>query len=406
MSEKYGDDSSHFGWGLLSFFFPFVGLILALVWNNSHTSRARACIVGILVATSMSIITSVISFSVLFYKILNPSYSGTGPNWNSNENYSPSQEQFNYPSPPNPYSAVYKDSSDGVLKFHRTNDDLPTVYDQTTNSVIACDKFTCSVYVYNATSGKRIFEKEYPQTIECFAAYGGKLAVALENSRTIEVISLVTFDSQQFNAKYYAYSMEVMDNAILFAGNDYGPKSNKNNCYIFKLVLSNGEVNSVLHSVYQPTFAVNREKNILYVAERGLSSCDLFYVNLKTNYAETKTEFMQYTYSNYELFYDGTYVHAFGNLYDTVRGKIKRQGQSIAEKFSDHTMYSTLCIYGRYSLTVTTDCKTVVYDSRNKKIVCTLDLYATRIYSLGDNKYIALCGNSGYYGLIDLNSVC
>lgn len=401
MSESYSNEL-HFGWGLLAFFFPFVGIILALLWFNTHPGRARSCIVGILVVMILGVILYAILLGIGIYAVLNPNYSGTGTNWNNQGDYGSTQKPFVYPSEPNPNEAVYEASSDGVLRFYLANEDLPTVYDEATNSVIAWDKFSCSIYVYNATSGEQVFTKEYSQTLECVAAYGGKLAVALHKDATIDVVNLTTFASQKLYTGYFVYSMELMDDAIIFAGND--SLGNSTDCEIYRAPLSNGAVTTILTSVYQPTFAVNREKNILYVAERGLSSCDFYYVNLKTNYAENKTYFMQYAYSNYELFYDGTYVHAFGNLYDTVRGKIKYQGQSIVPSLADDsTPYSTLCINGRYSLTVTSDCKTVVYDSITRNVVHTLNLYATRIYSLGNNKYLALCGDSGYYALIDLN---
>ena len=410
MNEEQYYEESGFWWGVLAFIFPFIGIILATAWFSKRPNRAHGCIVGILVGMSISILLAFIWTGVLIKVVINspypgtnPSYPGTGPNWNNPGNYEPPHNEFHYPSPPNPYEAIYENSSDGVLKFVLTREDLPTVYDAATNSVIVWDNFTNCIYVYDAASGEEIFTKKYSKTIACVAAYGGNLAVAFKNDYVIDVVDLTTFSIKQISTGnyHYIYSMQLTDDAIICAGNEFDSSSN----YIFKLKLSNGEFSHILSLIHDPTFAVNHEDNYLYVAERNLSSCDLYYVNLYTNESQQKTEFMQYSYSSYELFYDDEYVHAFGNLYDTLRGKIVYQGQSIIQNIGGVDPYATLCIDGKYSLTTTTDCKTVVYDSKSKAVVYAMNLYATRIYSLGSNQYLALCGDSGYYALIDLSKV-
>ena len=42
---------SNFLWGLLSFVFPLVGLILAIVWWRDRHSNAKACLIGLLINT-------------------------------------------------------------------------------------------------------------------------------------------------------------------------------------------------------------------------------------------------------------------------------------------------------------------------------------------------------------------
>lgn len=40
------DDESSFGYALLSFFVPIVGLVLYLIWNKEYPLRAKSCIKG------------------------------------------------------------------------------------------------------------------------------------------------------------------------------------------------------------------------------------------------------------------------------------------------------------------------------------------------------------------------
>ncbi len=55
-------DNGGFGWGLLGFVFPLVGLILFLVWKDTKPRTARAAGKGALV----SVIACVVIYLVLF----------------------------------------------------------------------------------------------------------------------------------------------------------------------------------------------------------------------------------------------------------------------------------------------------------------------------------------------------
>ncbi len=57
------------GWKVLSFFFPLVGLILFLVWNNEHPQKAKACgkwaLIGFLTGIVLSVLAYCASFSLV-----------------------------------------------------------------------------------------------------------------------------------------------------------------------------------------------------------------------------------------------------------------------------------------------------------------------------------------------------
>ena len=55
------EDSSGFGWAVLGFFIPIVGLILYLVWKTEYPMRARSAGKGALVSVILGVIVYVIA---------------------------------------------------------------------------------------------------------------------------------------------------------------------------------------------------------------------------------------------------------------------------------------------------------------------------------------------------------
>ena len=55
------DGGSKAGWGVLSFFFPIVGLILFLIWKEQRPATASVCGKCALAGFIVSIVTSIIS---------------------------------------------------------------------------------------------------------------------------------------------------------------------------------------------------------------------------------------------------------------------------------------------------------------------------------------------------------
>ena len=68
--QAAADDAPNTGFGVLSFFFPVVGLILFLVWQDSYPQRAKSCgkgaIIGVIVTAVLSVLFTVIAAAVMF----------------------------------------------------------------------------------------------------------------------------------------------------------------------------------------------------------------------------------------------------------------------------------------------------------------------------------------------------
>lgn len=60
-------DDPSFGFGLLSFLFPIVGLVLYLVWRDVLPRRAHSCGFGALVSVCVSIVLNIILFFVFLF---------------------------------------------------------------------------------------------------------------------------------------------------------------------------------------------------------------------------------------------------------------------------------------------------------------------------------------------------
>ena len=54
-------DSGNFGWGILGFFFPIVGLILFLIWKDEKPLTSKAAGMGALIGFISSIVLLVIT---------------------------------------------------------------------------------------------------------------------------------------------------------------------------------------------------------------------------------------------------------------------------------------------------------------------------------------------------------
>lgn len=60
------NDNGGFGWGLLGFCIPLVGLILFLVWKDDQPNNAKAAGIGALIGFVLSILVYIIAFAVGF----------------------------------------------------------------------------------------------------------------------------------------------------------------------------------------------------------------------------------------------------------------------------------------------------------------------------------------------------
>jgi hypothetical protein len=63
------NDAPSGGFAVLGFFFPFIGLILWLVWNNSSPLKAKSCgkgaLIGVIVQVAFGVIAAVIGGAVI-----------------------------------------------------------------------------------------------------------------------------------------------------------------------------------------------------------------------------------------------------------------------------------------------------------------------------------------------------
>ena len=75
-------EESKFGWGVLGFFFPIVGLILFLVWKSDKKKASKAAGLGALIGFCISIVLSIILVILpIFVKLANDKNE---PNWTIN----------------------------------------------------------------------------------------------------------------------------------------------------------------------------------------------------------------------------------------------------------------------------------------------------------------------------------
>ena len=59
-----GDDNGGFGWGLLGFCIPVVGLILFLVWKDTKPKTAKVAGMGALISVILSVVFYVLTLVI------------------------------------------------------------------------------------------------------------------------------------------------------------------------------------------------------------------------------------------------------------------------------------------------------------------------------------------------------
>ena len=62
-------DSGSFGWCVLGFFFPIVGLILWLVWKDTKPASAKQAGMGALIGVILEVVLAIIAFALGFFFI-------------------------------------------------------------------------------------------------------------------------------------------------------------------------------------------------------------------------------------------------------------------------------------------------------------------------------------------------
>jgi uncharacterized protein YqgC (DUF456 family) len=69
-SEPVNNDKGNFGWAVLGFFIPLVGLILYLVWKNTRPGDAKKAGIGALVGFVVNLILNLTVLSSFFNQVL------------------------------------------------------------------------------------------------------------------------------------------------------------------------------------------------------------------------------------------------------------------------------------------------------------------------------------------------
>ena len=60
------EEGSTFGWGVLGFFVPLVGLILFLIWKDEYPKRSKSAGVGALVSVIAVVALYILLFALMF----------------------------------------------------------------------------------------------------------------------------------------------------------------------------------------------------------------------------------------------------------------------------------------------------------------------------------------------------
>ena len=69
------DDEVNFGYTLLSFFMPYIGLVLYIVWFKEFPKRAKSCLNGLIAGVICLVILICCVFSGMFHSTSWQSYS-------------------------------------------------------------------------------------------------------------------------------------------------------------------------------------------------------------------------------------------------------------------------------------------------------------------------------------------
>lgn len=59
-------DSGGFGWGVLGFFLPIVGLVLFLIWKDEKPRSAKFAGIGALISAGVGIVIAILYFFLFF----------------------------------------------------------------------------------------------------------------------------------------------------------------------------------------------------------------------------------------------------------------------------------------------------------------------------------------------------
>lgn len=238
---------------------------------------------------------------------------------------------------------------------------------------------------------------EFTNTVTCLDAHKGILAVGFGYSNYLlanknAFFAYANVDDGKINyvdSNKGIINIAVFNGKIYFSGRDYWDD-------IFEYDVSLSSSKKMNQSSFsQPFFSINKKDGILYVAESGISSSDLSYIDLTKNSSFGypiiyESDFMQYGYNYFPVIYSGSYVHYYGYMLNSSDGS---RAFDYARLFSANNGYIFLgSIYFDNRVSVFVAEKdgikvTVVYDTVSNKTI-EVEGDAERVIRQGDSLFI------------------
>lgn len=136
--QQVQPQGSTFGWAVLGFFFPLIGLILFLVWKGAEVTKKKAksagkgALIGVITYVALSIIALIISIALF----------GTQSNSGSSTNSSPQTHQTSQSTSSSDSHTFYGqwDSSSYTLTVNDENNTTVTITDPDSGAITESDK--------------------------------------------------------------------------------------------------------------------------------------------------------------------------------------------------------------------------------------------------------------------------
>ncbi len=378
------------GWAILGFFLPVIGLMLFLAWRKTNKVKSKSVGAGALIGELLSIVITIAMVVVLVLSVALGFFKPLLTALNDGKEKVEIVE-------PTPENAKFSDSADGTLKFNvvESSSGYACAFDKKTQTVIGRDYN--SVYLYKAWGGEpynvRYFDgrnttnrKVFNYPIRCLDAENGIVAIGFGEARSITIISVEYGLTFSISTEIAVNAIKITDDYVVYSNTE-----EEKYCEIRAMRLDN-RIEKTLGLYYSPSFDAVADINRIFVSEKGTYETTFKYVDIDTT---GEKELDQAVNGEAEVFYDGEYIHALGRLY-TQNGKLAWIGQSpdFDEKIR---FYSQILGNGEYRVISTSNCQTALYSKNNGGLVRVYDLYATEAYYIGGGKFIALCGNSGYF---------
>lgn len=225
-----------------------------------------------------------------------------------------------------------------------------------------------SVKVFDINTYNLIKEINFTNDVYRIDAYEGTLAVSFGKNKFIfSLVDLESWIITNVTTEKGVTDIQVYNNKIYFTGQDYWDN-------IFYYDNETKKIDYVNNRDFSgPYFTINKDKGIMYIAETGSSSSDFVYYDLKNNKTIYESTFGLYDYNNFPIIYDGSYVHYFGKMYDSITGE-RFYKEDYERLFPNSDQYEYLgALYYDRSISVIVALKdgkkvTLVYGLINKTI--------------------------------------